>query len=127
VIYRFSIETPANTPKDSPKQLDVKLTKGIIHQLDVVFPDGCVGLVGVRILDGLFQVWPTNPMEWFCSNDESISFEESYELKHEPFTLRIEVYNEDDTLPHAPIVRLGILSRDELKGIWLPWYGEKYE
>jgi len=127
MIYSFAISTPANTPKATPVETNLKLTAGIIHQIDILFPTGCAGLAYIAINDGLHQVWPTNPDESFHTDGETISFKEFYELKSSPHILTVFSYNLDDTYDHDIIVRLGILKESEIKGVWLPWSEETIE
>lgn len=127
MIYSFSINTPANTPYINRLKTDLKLAAGIIHQVELVFPPGCAGLLHAAINHGLHQIWPTNPGEYFHADAETISFEEFYELITETNVLTVYTYNLDDTYTHSVIVRLGILKASELKGLWLPWSGEAYE
>ena len=124
MIYRFSFTIPANTTEDNKIRTDIKLTKGIVHQIDIVFPPGCFALAKIAINDGLHQVWPSNPGQYFASDGEVISFKEFYELREEPHTLAVFTYNLDDTYSHTLVLRLGVLRRDELQGVWIPWSEE---
>ena len=127
MIYSFAITTPANTPFSNMQRTELKLTAGIIHQIDIVFPTGCAGLAYIAINDGLHQLWPTNPEEFFHTDGETISFEEFYRLNRDPYILTAYTYNLDDTYPHTIIVRFGILKQSEIQGIWLPWSEEVLE
>lgn len=127
MIYDFVITTPASTLVSAKQSTDLKLTGGIIHQIDLVFPSGPQGYLKVQINHGLHQVWPTNPEGYFASSDEKISFEEFYDLTTAPYTLTAYTWNDDDTYSHLVIVRFGILKRDDLRGVWFPWSGEVYE
>jgi len=111
MIYSFDISTPANTPDTDIQKTDLKLTRGVIHQLDIVFPTGCAGLLYVAINLGLFQIWPTNPDEYFHTDGETISFREHFELIFEPYILTVHTYNLDEEYSHSVIIRLGILPR----------------
>jgi len=127
MIYSFSITTPANTPAANRQKTELKLTTGVIHQIDFVFPPGCAGLAFISVNDGLHQVWPTNPSQKFHTDGETISFEEFYKLIREPFILDAFTYNLDDTYDHEIIVRVGILKESEIQGVWLPWSEETIE
>ncbi len=127
MIYSFAISTSANTALANRQKTELKLTAGIIHQLDIVFPTGCAGLLYVAINHGLHQIWPTNPGEYFHTDGETLSFKEFYELATSPFFLSVYTYNLDDTYAHSAIIRLGLLKRDAIQGIYLPWSGEVYE
>ncbi len=111
MIYRFGISTPANTSKGNQQKTVLKIARGIIHQLEVIFPSGPGGLLHVKINRGLHQVWPSNSDEAFASDNESLSFREHLELLTEPYKLEVYTWNEDDTYPHSVIIRLAILPR----------------
>jgi len=127
MIYSFAITTPANTPEDSKQKTDIKLTSGIIHQLDIVFPAGCAGLMHIAVNNGLHQLWPTNSQEYFHTDGEAISFKEFYKLKEDQNMLTVYSYNIDDTYDHTVIFRLGVLKQSEIQGTWLPWSEEVIE
>lgn len=121
MIYRFSISTPADTAEADKVKTDLKLTDGVIHQLDVVFPSGPQGYLHCQICHGLHQVWPTNPDEDFASSNEKISFKEFYELNYAPFVLSVYTWNLDDTYDHEVIIRVGILPKEALDPWLVPW------
>jgi len=127
MIYSFNISTPANTLEADRVKTVLKLTAGIIHQLDILFPTGCAGLLYVALNHGLHQVWPSNDKEYFHTDGDKISFKEFYELKSDVNTLDVYTYNLDDTYPHAIIIRLGLLKQSEIQGLWLPWSEETAE
>lgn len=108
-IFRFSITTDANTTKANKKETVLKLTGGVIHQISISFPSGPLGLLHLQIVDGLFQVWPTNPDENFAWENVNISFKEFYELNQSPYRLSAFTWNEDDTYAHEVIIRIGVL------------------
>ena len=125
MIYRFGITTTTNYTKASPKKTILPLTRGVIHQLDVVFPPGPSGKLHVAINDALHQVWPTNPDESFASDRDSISFKEHYELEAEPYELQAYTWLEDAIYPHLAIIRIGILPRKILTP-WLTRWWERF-
>jgi len=115
VFYDFSFTIPANTPQNSPAELRCKLTQGITHRVEISFPPGCAGLVYLQIFDNAHQVYPTNPGGSFKTDSYTIAFNDYYELKSEPYTLRLVGWNEDDTYDHTLEVRFGILEEKYIK------------
>ena len=114
MYYDFSFTIPANTAKASPEELEVKLTHGIVHRVEVGFPPGCAGLVSCVIKEGLHQHWPTNPDGAFNFDDYTISFNEFLEFTRKPYTLTLQGWSEDDTYDHTIEVRIGVLPIDVL-------------
>ena len=127
MIYSFAISTAITYTATAKLKTDLKLTAGIIHQIDIVFPTGAAGLLYVALNHGLHQIWPTNPGEFFHTDGESISFKEFYALPSAENVISVYTYNLDDTYAHSVIIRLGILKQSEIQGLWLPWSEEVYE
>jgi len=117
MIYRFGIPTTTDDTKASPLKTILPLTRGTVHQLDVVFPPGCAGTLHVIVRDALHQVWPTNPDQSFASDNDKISFKESLDLDFEPFELQVYTWLEDAAHSHTCIVRVGILPFEVMN----PW------
>lgn len=109
MYYDYSFIIPANTTQASPHTEDVKLTHGVIHRVEVGFPQGCAGLAHLQIKRALHQVWPTNPQGSFNTDDYTIPINEFYELFTEPYILTLVGWNLDDTYDHTLEVRIGIL------------------
>jgi hypothetical protein len=123
MIYSYPIvAAPYNNGKIY--EVPIKLTHGVIHKVELVFPSGCAGLVYCAINDGLHQVWPSNPDDMFFADDETISFREHYPLTEEPYTLQAKVVSLDDTYQHTLILRIGILPVAILSP-WLTQYDER--
>lgn len=114
MFYDFSFTIPANTLRTTPEELDIKLTHGIIHRVEVGFPQGCAGLVSCVINEGLHQHWPTNPEGAFNTDNFTIAFNEFLEFTRRPYKLTLIGWNLDDTYDHTLEIRIGILPIDVL-------------
>jgi len=110
MVYVFDFTVPKNTTKETQQLKRLKLCYGIIHQIDIVFPSGCCGLVHAHIDDALHQVWPTNPDGTFSGDGAPISGKVFHELAVEPFELQLWAWNEDDSYDHTITVRIWILK-----------------
>lgn len=120
MIFQQSLTIPINTAKAAPKREEIRLVKGLIYQIEIFFPPGCAGLVGLCIKDALHQVWPSKANTWFYSDDETISFDETYEIDNEPASFQIIGYNEDTVWEHTMQIRLGIVDKEIYKARYLP-------
>lgn len=109
MFYSFPLELPANTLERSPVESKVSLNFGAICYVEIEFPSRCVGLAKVRVLHRRRHLWPTNPDGWFYTDGKVIKWDEYYELFELPFELTLQGYNDDDTFPHTPIVRMNVL------------------
>lgn len=120
MIYSANITTLKDTFQASPKKTTLKLTKGLVYKLEVDFPSGSAGLMGVAIFDGGLQVWPSNVGQWFTGDNTKLSFEDVYLKEAAPFLFTIWTYNEDDTYNHLVIVRIGLVSNKVFMARFLP-------
>lgn len=109
MFYDVSFTISANTAKSAPREERVKLTHGVIHRVEIGFPDNCAGLAHLQIREGGHQVWPTNPQGSFNTDGYTIVIDDYYELFEEPYTLTLVGWNLDDTYDHTLEVRFGVL------------------
>jgi len=80
MFYTFSYTPTAADTEANPYELKMKLTAGVIHQVDVLFQDGCNHQEFVQIRLENFQLWPSNRPGSMRGNATVISFREFYEL-----------------------------------------------
>ncbi len=121
MFYEFSISVPANTAKASPTTQELHLTAGIVHYVEIEFPDGCAATDGSGLLTYLqirqpeATYLPTNPEGWFASDGHIIPVKEHKELTESNNRLKLVAYNLDDTYAHIIRVRIGVLPKEELE------------
>jgi hypothetical protein len=108
MLFTGSEAVPANTVALSPVEYTIGLTKGTITRVQVYFPWGCAGLVGVQVLRYTWQLFPQSRGEWLIGNDAMWEDNGRYPLDTEPFEVLVRVYNLDDSYEHAPIVAVEI-------------------
>ena len=80
MFYTFSYTPDAGDTEANPHELTMKLTAGVIHQVDVLFQDGCDHEIFVQVYDDNFQLWPSNRGEKLRGNATVVSFREFFEL-----------------------------------------------
>lgn len=114
MFYDFSFTIPLNTPKNEPEELQVKLTRGIIHRVEIGFPAGPRHMVHVAIRKGLHQQWPTNPQGSFNSENFTIVINEFYPLLTKPYILTLQGWSPDTAYQHTIELRFGILPAEVL-------------
>ena len=81
MFYTFSWTPLITNTAANPKKLIMDLTAGVVHQVDVLFQNGCNHKEFVQIFHGGSQIWPSNRGEKLRGNATVISFREFYELK----------------------------------------------
>jgi hypothetical protein len=108
-FYEFDVTSPANTAQASPTQVLAVLTPGVVTQVAIQIPLGVKALTGAQVWRGDHQVWPANPEGFFKGDDTIIAWDDTYDLEDEPLTLRLRVWNNDDSYPHTITFRFAVL------------------
>lgn len=121
MIYEFPIITTTAYTKASPMKTDLRLTKGVIHWLDILFDDAVMGTLYLAITHGLHQLWPTNPEAYFRLMAKPISSKEGYKLYTAPYVLSVYSYLENADYEHEARIRISLLLEDDLRGVKILW------
>jgi len=114
MIYDVDITIPANTTEANAIKTDIKVTFGVVHQFDIVFPAGCAGLVYTRLQDGAHPVVPSTAGMNLSGDGIQITGKEFYEIETAPTVLSVYSWNDDDTYAHTITWRIYILPKDVL-------------
>lgn len=80
MFYVYRPSAAVSEAKATPKEANIHLTEGIIHQVDIMFQSGCDFDVHVQILQANIQLWPTNRQASFVGDATIISFREFYPI-----------------------------------------------
>jgi len=121
LIYSAHINTVKGTyTKIAPKRTVLSVTKGLVYKLELFFPPGSEGELGVVITDGGYQVWPSSPGQWFTGDDELIGFDDMYLKSTAPYQFDIYTYNDDASYDHIVDVRIGLVSKRLYQARFLP-------
>ena len=126
MIYTENITTPAGTAKDNPQRTTLHVTKGLVYRVAFYFPPGSQGLLGVAVLDGLYQCWPSTPGVYFRSDDDTIRFEDMLVKEAAPFEFTVLTYNLDTEYEHLVSVRVGLVSKDVFLARFMPTKTHEY-
>jgi hypothetical protein len=106
MIFVFPITTPPNTPATAPLVTTMNLTAGTITKMDIQYPLGVSGLAHIQISYGLNQIFPNNPDGSFATSNETITWEEDFDLTGPPYSLFATTWNLDPNWPHTITVRI---------------------
>jgi hypothetical protein len=111
MFYVFS-HTPTETLTEATAhETEMKLTAGIIHQVDVLFQDGCDHNHHVQILHANFQLWPSNRGAVLTGNATVVSFREFYEISPGDGPLTALIWSTHDDTFNEVIVQIGLLPK----------------
>jgi len=111
MFYVFSKTPTSGRDKTNPHKLDMKLTGGVIHQVDVLFQDGCNHETYVQIFKGGQQLWPTNREEYLRGNATVVSFREFLLLGHGDNLLVAEISTDLTSDIVEVIIQIGVLPK----------------
>jgi hypothetical protein len=82
------------------------LTKGIIRELTIHWPDGCNGLVSVAVWCGTFQLFPKR--DFIALNDATPKYEGFSHPKTQDEEFWVDMNNADAANSHRISVTVGI-------------------
>jgi len=80
MFYSWPIVVGALNLETNKAQINMPMSSGIIHQVDIMFPDTCDHDIRVQIYDASFQLWPSNRGGTVRGDAAVISFRDFYEL-----------------------------------------------
>jgi len=92
-------------------RLDLDLTAGVIHQVDVLFQDGCNHAAEVQIFQGNFQIWPSNRGATLRGNATVVSFREFYLLKPGATDLHAMIWGDGAIDAVEVVIQIGLLPK----------------
>ncbi len=111
MFYVFS-HTPSGTLAEATAyELDMKLSAGIIHQVDVLFQDGCDHNHHVQIFHANFQIWPSNRGGELTGNATVISFREFYKIAPGDPPLTAHIWSTHASSFKEVIIQIGLLPK----------------
>ena len=114
MFYDFAITVIAGTTEAAPKEQELSLTHGFIHQVEIEFPRGCKGYVSLVLYHREYQFLPTNPDEAFNGDGYTIVIKEHYDLREPPHILLVRAWAPNATYNHTITVRIGVLPQSVL-------------
>ena len=111
MFYTFSYTPTVDDTEADPHEMDLQLTSGVIHQVDILFQNGCNHEEFVQVFDGNHQVWPSNVEEKLRGNATVISFREFYELSKGDNKLKAHFWTSLTADFVEVIIQIGILPK----------------
>lgn len=101
MIFAGSITIPAGTSKTSPEIVRMKISPGIITQINIMFPPGCGHEAYINFNRGLHQIYPTNPDGYFIGDGVNIAGEVFHVIKVDPFQVQIHGWSPNASYDHT--------------------------
>ena len=98
-------------------KLEMNLSSGVIHQVDILFQKDCGHKINVQIWNGGHQLWPSNRGSSLRGDATIISFREFLELRGTQNNLHALIWTTDATVLKEVIIQIGILPREIIQPI----------
>jgi hypothetical protein len=111
MFYTFSYTPTAADTEASPHELKMQLAAGVIHQIDILFQDGCDHEEFIQVWLENFQLWPSNRGEKMRGNATVVSFREFYELVPGDTVLTAHIWTTLSADFKEVIVQIGLLPK----------------
>jgi len=115
MFYTFSMGITALHTAAAPNRIELPLSPGIIHQVDILFQAGCAHVQHVQIFDASLQVWPFTRGETIRGDATVVSFREFYELTNLNNVLTAYAWTDDPLIFYDVVLQIGVLPRNILQ------------
>jgi len=115
MFYVYSYTPTETLTEENAHIKDMVLANGIIHQVDVLFQNGCNHETFVQIFQGSYQLWPSNRGEKLRGNATVVSFREFFELGTGKNDLRAKIWTSLESAWAEVIIQVGILPKKILQ------------
>ena len=111
MFYAFSTSITTTDIASAKREVRLPLTAGVIHQVDVLFQDGCDHEVNVQIFQANFQLWPSNRGATMKGNATVISFREFLELEPGSNELTAFIWGNGVVTGKEVVIQIGLLPK----------------
>lgn len=116
-VHKFSVTVAAGTPINAPSLTSMTFPPRIVREIEILVPPGPRGNVGFQIAQAGAQVFPSEPGEFFITDDEQIAW--PVEGANTSGAWQLRAYN-TGTFPHTLEVRFLVDLPGHTAGAALP-------
>ena len=109
MFYSYNITVTHATTETTSIQTEMKLSEGVIHQIDIIFPYNLDKDLYVRLLKQNVSLMPTNRRGAIRGHNTVISTREHIDLSAEDNILLCSAWNVNTTDDYLLTVNIGIL------------------
>jgi len=115
MFYSFEATAPLSTGVGAKDEIEMSMSAGIIHQVDIMFPDTANHEIAVQIWDANLQLWPSNRNATIRGDAAVVSFRDFYEMKGSNNILTAKAWRLVTGAAVTIFVQIGVLPRDILQ------------
>jgi len=115
MFYSWPITVATGNTVNNKAKIDMSMSAGVIHQVDILFPDGCDHNIRVQVFDASFQLWPSNRNATIRGDATVVSFRDFLEMRSANNTLTGYAWWEDTETAKTIFIQVGVLPRSVLQ------------
>jgi len=115
MFYSWPITVAAENTSAKKAKIEMPMSAGVIHQVDILFPANCNHYIRVQVFDASFQLWPSNRNGTIRGNASVISFRDFYEMEAANNDLTGYAWWEDTETEVTVWIQIGVLPRSVLQ------------
>ena len=115
MFYSWPIVVAAGNTASNKATIEMPMSAGVIHQVDIMFPDTCNHNIRVQVFDASLQLWPSNRGGSVRGDAAVISFRDFYEMNPSNNALKGLAWWEDTETAVTIWIQIGVLPRSILQ------------
>ena len=111
MFYSWPITIVAANTASNKAKIEMPMSAGVIHQVDILFPDDADNNIRVQVFDASFQLWPSNRGGAIRGDATVVSFRDFYEMKSANNRLTGYAWWDDTSTETTIWIQIGVLPR----------------
>jgi len=115
MFYSWPIIIAAGNDADDKAKISMPMSAGVIHQVDILFPDDADHNIRVQVFDANFQLWPSNREGAIRGDATVISFRDYYHMRTANNKLTGYAWWEDTETATTIWIQVGVLPQAVLQ------------
>lgn len=115
MFYSWPIVVAAGNVESNKAVIEMPMSSGVIHQVDIMFPDTCDHDIRVQIFDASLQLWPSNRDGTVRGDAAVISFRDFYEMQAANNVLKGIAWLTNAAKASTIWIHIGVLPRSILQ------------
>ena len=120
MILNNRITTAANTAQTARQRTEWLVPRGILFQVDIVFPPGPGGLLRLRILRGSDPFVPAQDEQFIRADNIHLTLKTHLVMDTYPTLLSVETFNLDTAYPHDVDITVSIATSNSERMLYEP-------
>lgn len=115
MFYSWPVNVAAGNTTSNKSKIDMSMSAGVIHQVDILYPDDCDHNIRVQIFDANLQLWPSNRNGTIRGDATVVSFRDFYTLTPANNILTAKAWWEDTETAQTIFIQIGVLPKSILQ------------